>query len=87
VTVTVFCPGITQTEFRARAGIAERNKNSGMTAAAAARTAYRATLQGKAVAIPGILNRLFVLFAKLLPNTYFTGIIRYINRRRGQRME
>jgi short-subunit dehydrogenase len=32
VSVTVFCPGITQTEFRARAGIAEKNKNSGMTA-------------------------------------------------------
>jgi short-subunit dehydrogenase len=87
VTVTVFCPGITQTEFRARAGIAEKNRNSGMTAEAAARTAYRATLQGKAVAIPGVANRLFVLFAKLLPNTWFTGIIRYINRKRGQRTE
>ncbi len=69
VTVTVFCPGITQTEFRSRAGIAEKNKTSGMTAEAAARIAYRGTMRGKAVVIPGMTNRIFVLLAKLLPNT------------------
>ena len=39
VTVTVFCPGVTQTEFRSRAGIGEKRKDSGMTAQAAARIA------------------------------------------------
>jgi short-subunit dehydrogenase len=38
VTVTVFCPGITQSEFRTRAGIAVKNKDSGMTAEVAAQT-------------------------------------------------
>lgn len=85
VTVTVFCPGITQTEFRARAGIAEKDRNSGMTAEAAARIAYRETMRGKDVVIPGMANRLFVCLAKLLPNSSFTGIVRYINRKRGQR--
>jgi short-subunit dehydrogenase len=85
VTVTVFCPGITQTEFRSRAGIGENNKSSGMTAEAAARIAFRETMRGKAVAIPGMTNRLFVLLAKLLPNTSITGIIRYINKRRGHK--
>jgi uncharacterized protein len=85
VTVTVFCPGITQTEFRSRAGIAEKNTSSGMTAEAAARIAFQETMRGKAVVIPGIANRVFVLFAKLLPNTSFTGIIRYINRKRGHK--
>jgi uncharacterized protein len=84
VTVTVFCPGITQTEFRSRAGIAEKDSNSGMTAEAAARIAYRETMRGKAVVIPGLANRLFVCLAKLLPNSSFTGIVRYINRKRGQ---
>jgi uncharacterized protein len=85
VTVTVFCPGITQTEFRSRAGIAEKNKSSGMTAEAAARIAVQGTMRGKPVVIPGVGNRVFVLLAKLLPNTSFTNIIRYINRKRGHK--
>jgi short-subunit dehydrogenase len=85
VTVTVFCPGITQTEFRSRAGIAEKDKSSGMTAEAAARIAFRETMRGRAVVIPGATNRLFVLIAKILPNTAFTEIIRYINRKRGHK--
>ena len=85
VTVTVFCPGITQTEFRSRAGIGEKNKRSGMTAEAAARIAYVETMRGKPVVIPGMANRMFVLLAKLLPNSSFTGIIRYINRKRGHK--
>jgi short-subunit dehydrogenase len=85
VTVTVFCPGITQTAFRSRAGIAEKNKGSGMSAEAAARIAFEETMRGKAVVIPGAANRLFVLLAKVLPSTTFTGIIRYINRKRGHK--
>jgi short-subunit dehydrogenase len=85
VTVTVFCPGITRTEFRSRAGIAEKNRNSGMTAEAAARIAFQETMRGKAVVIPGMANRVFVLLAKILPSTSFTNIIRYINRRRGHK--
>jgi short-subunit dehydrogenase len=83
VTVTLFCPGITQTEFRSRAGIAEKNKTSGMTAQAAAHIGFLATMSGKSVAIPGVENRIFVLVAKLLPSTTFSGIIRFINRMRG----
>jgi hypothetical protein len=85
VTVTVFCPGITQTEFRSRAGIIEKNKASGMTAEAAARIAFRETMRGKSVVVPGMTNRVFVALAKLLPNSFFAGIIRYINVKRGHR--
>jgi short-subunit dehydrogenase len=85
VTVTVFCPGITQTEFRARAGIAEKNKASGMTAEDAARIAFSETMRGKAVIVPGLENKVFVLVAKVLPNSMFAGIVRYINRLRGQK--
>ena len=83
VTVTLFCPGITQTEFRSRAGIAEKSKTSGMTAEAAARIGFVETLHGKSVVIPGLENRLFVVFARLLPSSVFTGIVRFINRLRG----
>ena len=84
VTVTVFCPGITQTEFRSRAGITEKDRTSGMTAEAAARIAYRETMRGKAVVIPGLANRVFVCVSRLLPSSSLTGIVRYINRKRGQ---
>jgi short-subunit dehydrogenase len=85
VTVTLFCPGITQTEFRSRANIAEKNKNSGMTAENAAHLGFLATMREKPVIIPGLENRLFVAAAKLLPSSTFTGIVRFINRMRGHK--
>jgi uncharacterized protein len=83
VTVTVFCPGITQTEFRSRAGIREKNKESGMPAEAAARIAYVETLRGKHIVVPGFLNRLYVFVAQLLPSSTMPSLIRFINRQRG----
>ena len=83
VTVTVFCPGITQSEFRSRAGIAVKNKSSGMTAEAAARIAYTETLRGKDVVIPGMLNHVFVLASRLLPGRFFANVVKRINRVRG----
>jgi uncharacterized protein len=84
VTVTVFCPGVTQTEFRSRAGIGQRRTNSGMTAEAAARIAYQETLHGKHIVVPGFINRLYVVIAQLLPLGFVPGIVRFINRQRGQ---
>lgn len=84
VTVTAFCPGITETSFRTRAGIADKkSRGLGMTAEDAARIAYVETLRGNPVVIPGLANRLFVLAARILPSTAFTGIIRSINGLRG----
>jgi short-subunit dehydrogenase len=83
VTVTVFCPGITQTDFRARAGIAVRDKNSGMTAVDAAHIAYTGTMRGEDIVVPGFSNRLFVLASRLLPSASFAKVVKRINRRRG----
>lgn len=84
VTVTVFCPGTTQTEFRSRAGIGEKRKDSGMTAQTAAHIAYVETLRGTHIVVPGFLNRLFVFLARLLPRWTVPPIVRFINRQRGQ---
>jgi short-subunit dehydrogenase len=84
VTVTVFCPGITQTEFRSRAGIREKHKDSGMTAEAAARIAYQAAIRGQHIVVPGLVNRAFVLAAKVLPSAWMTSLVRVINKQRGQ---
>jgi short-subunit dehydrogenase len=83
VTVTVFCPGITQTEFRARGGIAVMNENSGMTAVDAAHIAYTETMRGKDIVVPGFSNRLFVFASRLLPSASFAKLVKLINRRRG----
>jgi short-subunit dehydrogenase len=84
VTVTVFCPGITQTEFRARAGIREKSKHSGMTSEAAAHIAYVETQRGKHIVVPGLVNRLFVFLSHILPFQAVPSFIRLVNRRRGQ---
>jgi short-subunit dehydrogenase len=84
ITVTVFCPGTTQTEFRSRAGIHEKRKDSGMTAQEAARVAYAETLRGTHIVVPGFFNRLFVFCAKRVPTAFVPGIVRFINRQRGQ---
>lgn len=85
VTVTVFCPGTTRTEFRSRAGIAERNRNSGMSAEAAARVAYVATRRGRHLVVPGLPNRIFVVVSRFLSGVVFARIVKSINRLRGQR--
>jgi short-subunit dehydrogenase len=87
ITVTVFCPGVTQTEFRSRAGIGQKSEQSGMTAEAAARIAYVKTLRGKHIVVPGLVNRLYVFVSRLLPVQVVPDLIRFINRRRGQREE
>jgi len=84
VTVTVFCPGVTQTEFRSRAGIGQRRRDTGMTAEAAARFAYIETMRGKHIVVPGLINRIFVFLAQFLPDRAVAGLVRFINRQRGQ---
>jgi short-subunit dehydrogenase len=84
VSVTVFCPGITQTEFRSRAGIGEKRTDSGMTAEDAAQVAYRATMRRMHLVVPGFANRLFMVVMRVLPASVAPRLIEFINRRRGQ---
>jgi len=82
ITVTVVLPGITRTEFRTRAGIADK-KDSGMTAAAVAKIAVEAALTGRHIVIPGTQNRLFVFLARHLPPGLTARLVKFINNRRG----
>jgi short-subunit dehydrogenase len=84
VTVTVFCPGITQTEFRSRAGIGEKRSDTGMTAEQAAREAYTETMRGTHIAIPGLVNRMFVRVVRSLPLSVVPKLVGFINKQRGQ---
>jgi short-subunit dehydrogenase len=84
VTVTIFCPGVTQTEFRSRAGIAQRRTDTGLTAEEAARIAYKETLRGTHLVVPGFVNRLFVIVMRRLPVSVVPKLMGIINRQRGQ---
>jgi uncharacterized protein len=83
VTVTIFCPGVTQTEFRARAGILERNKSAGVTAEHVAQIAVKHTLRGDILVVPGLPNKLFVFMARHLPVSVFHHFITLVNNLRG----
>jgi short-subunit dehydrogenase len=82
VSVTVLCPGIIQTEFRTRAGIADK-KDSGMTAEAVAKTAFEKTMRGAHLVVPGFSNKLFVFLSRHLPFALQSALISFINNRRG----
>ena len=83
VTVTAICPGLTQTEFRVRAGIPEKNKAAGATAERIAEIAARQTLKGKRVVVTGLPNHLFAFLARRLPLVLVPRIVRFINKTRG----
>lgn len=82
VTVTVVLPGITQTEFRTRAGIADK-KDSGMTAGEVAKIAVEAALKGRHIVTPGGQNKVFVFLARHLPRSLMARVVTFINNRRG----
>jgi short-subunit dehydrogenase len=82
VSVSVLCPGITQTEFRARAGIADK-KTSGMTAEAVAKIAVEGVMRSKHVIVPGLTNKLFIFLSRRLPFSLQSAMITFINNKRG----
>lgn len=71
VTVTVLCPGATNTEFQARAQMTGTNlfKTGVMTAAEVAKTGYDAMMRGKILSIAGLRNRLGVQGLRLAPRS------------------
>ena len=79
VTVSVLCPGITMTRFRASAGMKEKKSAFAMSADAVAAIGVRGMLSGKSVIVPGWFNRLYTLMPAWLLGLF----TRWFNRRRG----
>ncbi|ACL59294.1 SDR family NAD(P)-dependent oxidoreductase [Methylobacterium nodulans] len=69
VTVTALCPGVTDSEFAARADRegTKRFNGRGMAAEEVARIGLMGYLRGEAVVVPGSRNRLIVAGLQLLP--------------------
>jgi uncharacterized protein len=83
VTVTVLCPGVTQTEFRSRAGMREKKSFLSMSAEAVAEAGLRGLFRGRGLVVPGVVNKVYVSAAGLLPGSFFAQVARLINYFRG----
>jgi short-subunit dehydrogenase len=81
VTVTALCPGVTDTGFQERAEMADsRLIRMGMQdARSVAEVGYRAMVRGRAVAIPGVANKLLALVVRLSPRFAVRRVVRYLN--------
>ncbi len=85
VTVTALCPGPTRTGFAEAAGMGETNLFRGPAVMGVERVAlagYRGMMRGKAVVIPGVLNRLLVLAIRLSPRWAVRQVARWLQERR-----
>jgi uncharacterized protein len=71
ITVTTLCPGPTESEFKVRAGSQRSRLFEAflMDAPRVARVGYDAMMKGKAVAIPGMRNKMIPIAARLAPRS------------------
>jgi short-subunit dehydrogenase len=80
VTVTALCPGVTRSQFHARAGLNRQAKFITMDADAVARIGYRALMAGKPVVIAGWVNKLGAMIMKFMPAQWLAKAAAKINR-------
>lgn len=80
VTLTVLCPGATQTDFFNVAGMKSLNtlKMSSLSAKEVALVGYNSMLKGKVVAIPGTINKAFLFFLRFLPRAIVRKISQFV---------
>ena len=82
VTVTALCPGPTESEFQARAGMTDSRVGANplmMDAEAVADAGYRAALSGTPVAIPGAANRLGAWLVRFTPRALARRTTAFLN--------
>ncbi len=70
VTVTALCPGTTLSRFRTRTGHTDRASWHTLTSVEVAAAGYRAFQAGRAVVVPGLASKLYLLGARLLPTAW-----------------
>ena len=84
VTITVLCPGPTQTEFFERHDMIgtklERSPHI-MSAAKVAEIGFSGLLKGKIIVIPGLINKLLAFSVRLAPRRVVTAIAYSLNQK------
>src|SRR2546427_10919584 len=84
VTVTCLCPGPTHTGFQAAAqmdNVRIFKLPFVMNGASVARAGYDGLLKGKRMVIPGLVNKLTPVTARLSPRSMVTRVVRLLNER------
>lgn len=76
VSVTALCPGTTLTAFRTRSGYRDKAAWHTLSAAATAAAGHRGFVAGRAIVVPGLASKLFLLGTRLLPAR---GLARYVS--------
>ena len=82
LTVSVLCPGPTETNFGsvARGKKVRQLKTSKMSAAVVAICGHRAFRNGKITAVPGLQNKAFVFLNRMVPRWFPRKIVKLYNR-------
>jgi short-subunit dehydrogenase len=83
VTVSCLCPGPTRTEFHKRAGMEHTRLFHAaflMDAALVAQRAFDGLMKGKRVIIPGALNRIGPVAARIVPHSLMMNVIQFLHR-------
>jgi short-subunit dehydrogenase len=81
VTVTALCPGPTRTEFQARAGTGRSRRIARfwmMEAGEVAKCGVEGLMAGKRVVIPGFLNKLGFILARISPTSLSAKVARKV---------
>ena len=87
VTVTVLCPGPTETNFAATAGVQKKRLfrgNTVMDAASVARSGFRGLMSGTRVVVPGMRNKVLVAGSRLVPRRVQGAMAGYLNEEQGK---
>jgi hypothetical protein len=84
VTATALLPGPTRTEFQSRAGMAESRLFTlgAADARSVAEAGYRAMEAGKALVIPGLMNRVLALSVRLSPRWAVRKVASFLNQKK-----
>jgi short-subunit dehydrogenase len=85
VTVSCLCPGPTRTDFQRRAGMEHTrlvHAFSMMDAGQVAQRAYEGLMNGKRVIIPGLLNRIGTVLARIVPHSLIMNVIQFLHRKK-----
>ena len=79
VSVTVLCPGQTRTNFQKKVSSREKKINFNFsTAEKVAKYGYDAMMNGKTIAIPGIINKILSTIHRFIPRSFATKLMRKI---------
>lgn len=73
IVVSALCPGATATNFAKRAG--KNDAKGAMTPEDVAMIAYKGMMKGKRVIVPGIANKIGIIFSKFMPRIVSAHII------------